>query len=103
MRRGWFGIAGQNVPLSGGVVRFHNLPQESGVRVASMDAGGPAQQGGLEEGDTIVAYDGKPVAGIDDVHRLLTENRVGQEAEIVVLRRGELVRRNIIPVELGSR
>ena len=43
------------------------------------------------------------LALIDDVHRLLTENQVGREAEIVVLRRGELLRRGIIPVELGSR
>jgi S1-C subfamily serine protease len=103
VRRGWLGIAGQNVPLSRRVVRAHDLPQESGVRVASLDAGGPAQQAGLEEGDTIVAYDRSPVAGIDDVHRLLTENHVGREAEIVVLRRGELLRRAITPVELGSR
>ena len=103
VRRGWFGIGGQNVALSRRVVRFHNLAQQSGVRVASLDAGGPAQQAALEEGDTIVAFDGKPVAGIDDVHRLLTEDRVGREAEIVVLRRGELLRRNIVPVELGNR
>lgn len=103
VRRGWFGIAGQNVALSRRVVRFHSLPQQSGVRVASLDAGGPAQQAALEVGDTIVAFDGKPVAGIDDVHRLLTEDRVGREAEIVVLRRGELLRRNIVPVELGNR
>lgn len=61
--------------------------------------GGPA----LEEGDVIVGYDGKPVAGIDDVHRLLTENHVGREAEIVVLRRGERLTRIIVPLELGSR
>jgi len=103
VRRGWFGIGGQNVALSRRVVRFHDLTQQSGVRVASLDAGGPAQQAALEEGDTIVAFDGKPVAGIDDVHRLLTEDRVGREAEIVVLRRGELLRRNIVPVELGNR
>jgi S1-C subfamily serine protease len=103
VRRGWLGIAGQNVPLPRRVVRAHDLPQESGVRVAFLDAGGPAQQAGLEEGDTIVTYDSRPVAGIDDVHRLLTENHVGREAEIVVVRRGELLRRAITPVELGSR
>ena len=103
VRRGWFGIGGQNVPLSRRVVRFHNLPQESGVRVSSIDSGGPAHQAELQEGDTIVGYDGQPVAGIDDVHRLLTENRVGRKTEIVVLRRGELLRRDITPVELSVR
>ena len=103
VRRGWFGIAGQNVALSRRVVRFHNLAQESGVRVSSIDSEGPARRAALEEGDVIVGYDGKPVAGIDDVHRLLTENHVGREAEIVVLRRGERLTRIIVPVELGSR
>ncbi len=103
VRRGWFGIGGQNVALSRRVVRFHGLAQESGVRVASLDAGGPAKMAGLEEGDTIIAFDGNPVAGIDDVHRLLTHDRVGHEAEIIVLRRGELLRRAIAPVELPNR
>jgi S1-C subfamily serine protease len=103
VRRGWFGIAGQNVALPRRVVRFHNLAQESGVRVSSIDAEGPARRAALEEGDIIVGYDGKPVAGIDDVHRLLTENHVGREAEIVVLRRGERLVRTIKPVELGTR
>jgi S1-C subfamily serine protease len=103
VRRGWFGIAGQNVALSRRVVRFHSLAQESGVRVSSIDSEGPARRAALEEGDIIIAYDGKPVAGIDDVHRLLTENHVGREAEIVVLRRGERLTRNIVPVELGTR
>jgi S1-C subfamily serine protease len=103
VRRGWLGVAGQNVPLPRRAVRAHDLPQESGVRVVSLDAGGPAQQAGLKEGDTIVTFDSRPVAGIDDVHRLLTENHVGREAEIVLLRRGELLRCAVTPVELGSR
>lgn len=103
VRRGWFGIAGQNVALARRVVRFHGLAQESGVRVASIEAGGPAQRAGLEEGDTIVSFDGAAVAGIDDMHRLLTEDRVGREAQVVVLRRTELLRRTIVPVELPAR
>jgi S1-C subfamily serine protease len=99
VRRGWFGIAGQNVALSRRVVRFHNLAQESGVRVTSVESGGPAQRAGLEEGDTIVSFDGMAVAGIDDVHRLLTEHRLGREAQIAVLRRGELHKHAITPVE----
>jgi S1-C subfamily serine protease len=103
VKRGWLGIAGQNIPLSRRVVRLHSLPQETGVRVSSIESGSPAQRAGLEQGDTIVTYDGNPVAGIDDVHRLLSENRLGRQAEIVVLRRGELRRHTVIPLELGGR
>jgi S1-C subfamily serine protease len=100
VRRGWLGIAGQNTPLSRRMVRYHELEIESGVRIASVESGSPAEKAGLREGDVVVSYDGMAVAGIDDVHRLLTETRVGQEAQIVVLRRGEKLVRPIVATEL---
>ena len=100
VRRGWLGIAGQNTPLSRRMVRYHELEIESGVRIASVESGSPAEKAGLREGDVVVSYDGMAVAGIDDVHRLLTETRVGQEAPIVVLRRGEKLERPIVATEL---
>jgi S1-C subfamily serine protease len=100
VRRGWLGIAGQNAPLSRRMVRYHELGIESGVRIASVEPGSPAEKAGLREGDMVVSYDGTAVAGIDDVHRLLTETRVGQEAPIVVLRRGEKLVRPIVATEL---
>jgi S1-C subfamily serine protease len=100
VRRGWLGIAGQNTPLSRRMVRYHELEIESGVRIASVESGSPAEKAGLREGDVVVSYDCTAVAGIDDVHRLLTETRVGQEAPIVVLRRGEKLVRPIVATEL---
>ncbi len=99
VRRGWLGIAGQNTPLSRRMVRYHELEMESGVRIASVEPGSPAEKAGLRDGDVVVSYDGMVVAGIDDVHRLLTETRVGQEVSIV-LRRGEKLVRPIIATEL---
>jgi len=101
VRRGWLGIAGQNMPLSRRMVRYHELEIESGVRIASVESGSPAEKAGLREGDVVVSYGGMAVAGIDDVHRLLTETRVGQEAPIVVLRRGEKLVRPIVATELA--
>jgi len=100
VRRGWLGIAGQNTQLSRRMVRYHELEIESGVRIASVEPGSPAGKAGLREGDVMVSYDGMAVAGIDDVHRLLTETRVGQEVPVVVLRRGEKVVRPIVATEL---
>ena len=100
VRRGSLGIAGQNTPLSRRMVRYHALDIDSGVRIAAVEAGSPAENAGLKEGDVIVSYGGTAVAGIDDVHRLLTETRVGQEAPIVVLRRGEMLVRPIVAAEL---
>jgi S1-C subfamily serine protease len=55
--------------------------------VESLEAGGPAERAGLEAGDLIVAYDGAPVGGIDDLHRLLTAERIGTSTTVAVLRR----------------
>jgi S1-C subfamily serine protease len=88
VRRGYLGFAGANVPLGRRTVLFHELALERGVRVESCEPDGPAAAAGLESGDVIVAYDGAPVGGIDDLHRLLTAERIGKEARVTVLRRG---------------
>jgi len=91
VRRGYLGFAGANVPLARRTVRYHELLVERGVRVESLETGGPAEGAGLESGDVIVAFGGHPVAGIDDLHRLLTGERIGQPTTISVLRRSRLL------------
>jgi S1-C subfamily serine protease len=86
IRRGHIGVVGQDVPLPRRVVRFHGLPVESGVRVEEVQESSPAALAGLLRGDIIVELAGRPVAGIDPLHRLLTETEVGKPLEIVVLR-----------------
>jgi S1-C subfamily serine protease len=86
VRRGYLGVAGQDVPLLRRVTRFHRLSQASGVLVISIEPDGPAGSAGLHEGDIIVSLDSVPVAGLDDLHRLLTENRIGTTAILGVLR-----------------
>ena len=68
----------------------------------SVEAGSPASEAGLEEGDVIVAWDDAPVASIDALHRLLTEQYLGASAEVTVLRRTEKLKRTIRPTELGK-
>lgn len=86
VRRGYLGIAGQNVPLLRRVTRFHRLDQASAVLVISLEADGPALAAGLRDGDLIVSFDGAGVENLDDLHRLLTEARIGTTARIGVLR-----------------
>jgi S1-C subfamily serine protease len=45
-----------------------------------------AARAGLQSGDLIVAFDGRPVNGIDDLHRLLTARRIGRICPIAVIR-----------------
>ena len=89
VRRGYLGMAGQNVPLLRRVTRFHRLGQDAAVLVISLEADGPAIAAGLREGDLIVAFDDQPVQSLDDLHRVLTEARIGTTARISVLRGAE--------------
>ena len=52
------------------------------MQVASIERGGPASRAGFEQGDIIVAFAGQPVAGFDDLHRLLTEEKLGERVAV---------------------
>jgi S1-C subfamily serine protease len=86
VRRGYLGMAGQNVPLLRRVTRFHRLDQLGAVLIISLEADGPAISAGLREGDLIVAFDDQPIQTLDDLHRVLTEMRIGTTVRISVLR-----------------
>jgi S1-C subfamily serine protease len=103
VRRGHIGVAGQNAALARRIVRYFDLAVESGVRVISVEAGSPAREAGVEEGDVIVAWDENPVQSIDALHRLLTEQYVGTSAQVTLLRRAQKLTRTIRPTELQAR
>lgn len=93
--RGHIGVAGQTTPIRRRLVRFFDLPLESGVTVAGVEPGSPAQRAGLLPGDLIVAAEGEPVPDVDALHRLLTESTIGQRLRLDVIR---LTRRREIVV-----
>lgn len=99
IRRSYIGVEAQTVPLHRRLVRFYNLPQETGVVVSSVTAGSPAQKAGLREGDVIIALESNPVAGVDDLHRLLTDARVRVSSSMTVLRWTEKLELNVVPEE----
>lgn len=99
IRRGYIGVAGQNVPLLRLAQRAHGLAAKSGVLVTEVTPAGAAAQAGLTPGDVIVAFDGAAVTGIDDLHRLLVTERIGAKTTIAVLRGAEKLELAIVPRE----
>ena len=99
IRRGFIGVAGQNVPLPRHLARTAALPAESGILVVAIEPNSPARRAGLQEGDVIVAFDGQAVTGIDDLHRLLTEARVGVRVPLTIIRRLERMTLEVVPEE----
>lgn len=102
IRRSYIGVAGQDVPLNRRLIRFHSLRTESGILVVSIENESPALKAGVLAGDIVVAYDGKDVAGIDQLHRLLTEQQVGVKSVLTLLRGNEKIDLDIVPQESRS-
>jgi S1-C subfamily serine protease len=99
IRRSYIGVSAQTVPIHRRVVRFYGLARETGVVVVGIEDGSPARTAGLREGDVIVALDDKPVAGVDDLHRLLTDAQVGARCALTVIRHTERLILPIFPEE----
>lgn len=100
--RSYIGLAGQNVPLPRRIVRYYNLPVASGIMVISYDGNSPAKKAGVMEGDIIVGFDDHSIAGIDDLHKLLTEDRIGHKSSLVVMRGREKLSLEVVPEESQS-
>ncbi len=97
IRRSYVGLMGQGVPLHRRIVRYYDLPADSGLLVENVVAGSPAERAGLRERDVIVRFAGHPVSGVDDLHRLLTAERSGLAAEVEVVRGTELRKLLVVP------
>ena len=103
VRRSYIGIGVQDVPLLRRVVRFFDLAVDSGVLVVSVEPGSPASLAGVRDGDIIVGLDGQPVAGSDDLHRLLIADRIGRAQALSVIRGSERVTVTVTPSESPAR
>jgi S1-C subfamily serine protease len=99
IRRSYIGVSAQTVPVHRRVVRFYDLPTEMGAVVVGVEDNSPAKRAGLREGDIIVALEGHAVSGVDDLHRLLTDVRVGVSCSLTVLRWTEKLEIKVVPQE----
>ena len=99
IRRSQIGVRGQDVPLVTRLSRFHDIPEAKAVLVVGVVKESPAARAGIREGDFLVGFAGEKVKGIDDLHRLLTEERIGRPAEVELLRGTERKSMPIVPEE----
>ncbi len=89
VRRAYLGLSGQVRPISNRVQRYFELPSNSVVEVMSVEPNGPAQRGGLRQGDWIISLDGTSVSTVDDIHRLLANQPSGTTINLTILRNRE--------------
>lgn len=103
IRRAFLGVAGQNILLPEGLMHIDRLPVEGGVHVASIDQGSPAHAGGIREGDVIIAVNGLMVKTMDDLHRFLTTDKIGERIRCILIRQFEKIVVDVIPGEVPYR
>jgi S1-C subfamily serine protease len=100
VRRSYLGVGGQNVPIPRAIARANQVAAASGVFVTSVEPGSPAEVAGVRDGDVIIACGDEAVTGVDDLHRLLTEDRIAKATTVVVLHAGERRQLTVTPTEL---
>jgi S1-C subfamily serine protease len=100
IRRGYIGVAGQNVSLHRRVARFYHLPGETGVLVVSIEKGSPAEHARVRPDDIIVAMNDEPITSVHDLHKQLVGERIGVPCKLTIIRHTEQLTIYIMPVEL---
>jgi S1-C subfamily serine protease len=103
VRRAYIGVSAQTVPVPRRYAREFDLENRLGARLGALITGiekdSPAAASGLLTQDIVVKLDNEPVAGIDDLVRLLDGTRVDRPVALKVLRFGKLVELTLQPIE----
>ncbi|MGH7931804.1 MAG: S1C family serine protease [Candidatus Binataceae bacterium] len=97
--RAYIGIAGHTVELHRRVVRFYGLRHDSGVLAVAVEPGSPAERAGIKKSDVMVGFGSETLAGLDDLQRVLTGERVGLRSSVTIIRGTERLTLEIVPAE----
>jgi len=100
VRRAYLGLVSVPAPLP--AMLAERVGRPTGLRVAEVVAGGPADRAGLRAGDLLVSAGGSPVAAAQDLQRLMFAEAIGRPMAITVMRNGALVDVIAEPSELVS-
>jgi serine protease Do len=98
VRRAYLGIAGGSRPLPPRVAQ--RVGRRSGVEVIEVVPGSPADRAGIRPEDLLLALDGTPLHGVDDLQRLMTSDRIDHGAEALLVRGDRELRVRVVPDEL---
>jgi serine protease Do len=95
-RRGWLGVNLQS--FEDDIAETLGVPPGTGALVASVADGGPAAKAGIEPGDVIVRFDGREIASMRGLPRIVASTPIGKAVAVDVIRRGE---KKTVHVEIG--
>jgi serine protease Do len=84
--RGRLGV--QIQALTPELAKSFKLQDTKGVLIASVESGSPAAKAGLQAGDVIVGFEGKPVQSANELPRLVAATRPGTTVTLDIWRNG---------------
>lgn len=93
VRRGWLGVQIQQVTAE--IAEAKGLDRARGALVVNVTDGGPAQAGGLAQGDVLIRFDGKDIGQVRDLPRIVAATPIGKAVEVVVIRGGAEVTKTV--------
>lgn len=99
VKRGYLGLAGQLVNLTGRMIAANRLQRNTGVYISEIEADAPAYNSELHTGDIVVGFNDHPISSIDDLHKQLNDTTIGQRIQVQVLRGGHKTMVTVIPGE----
>jgi S1-C subfamily serine protease len=99
VRRSYIGVAGQSVRLSRRRVQLSHLGSAGGVLVTEVTPGSPAARAGLRTRGIITEFGQQAVGSVDDLQRLLTDERIGVVTPVRLLRDGRPQECTVVPSE----
>ncbi|MCW5730278.1 MAG: DegQ family serine endoprotease [Alphaproteobacteria bacterium] len=97
-KRGWLGVRIQSVTEE--IAESLGLDRPRGALIAGVSEGGPAEKGKIEAGDVVLSFDGKPVADMRQLPRIVAETPIGKEVPVDLWRRGKPVKTKVVVGEL---
>ncbi len=100
-RRGWVGVRVQQVTED--IAEGLGLPGTSGALIADVTPGGPAQKGGIQNGDFVVAFDGKPIGDSRALSRAVADTPINKAVNVDLFRKGKKMTVRVTVLRLNEK
>ena len=88
-RRGWLGVFIQEITPE--IAENFDLDNENGALISSVHSGGPAEEAGIQAGDVVIAFNGKPIEEMRSLPRIVAESAIGKPLDITIMREGKKI------------
>ena len=86
-RRGWFGVKIQSV--TDDIAESMAMGKARGALIADVTKTGPAEKSGIEPGDVVIEFNGKPINEMRDLPRIVADTEIGAKVPVKVFRKGK--------------